>query len=498
MGDYVLAIDQGTTSTRALLFDRELKVAALSQQEFPQYYPRSGWVEHDAEDLWETTLATCREALAQASAEARDIAAIGITNQRETTLIWERDSGRPIHRAIVWQDRRTAQRCAKLRDDGHEAEITRKTGLLPDPYFSATKAAWILDHVEGAREAAESGALAFGTIDSFLLWRLTGGRHHASDATNASRTLLYDIHAGRWDEALCAMTGVPRALLPEVRDSAADFGETLPEWFGGPVRICGVAGDQQAASVGQACFEPGMMKATYGTGCFAMLNTGRRAVASGNRLLTTIAYQIDGTPTYALEGSIFVAGAAVQWLRDGLGIIEAAAQTGEMAARADPGQDVYLVPAFVGLGAPYWDAEARGALYGLTRGTGPEELARAALESVCYQTRDLLEAMRRDWGGAGETVLRVDGGMVASDWTMQYLADMLDAPVDRPAVLETTALGAAYLAGMKAGVYPQPDEFARGWARETRFHPQMDPEVRARKYAGWQDAVRRTLARGEA
>jgi len=494
MSDYVLAIDQGTTSSRAILFDRACRVAAVAQQEFEQHFPRSGWVEHEPEDIWDSTLAVCRAAMDKAGAGPKDIAAIGITNQRETTVVWDRETGRAIHRAIVWQDRRTAEVCAALKSAGHEEAFGKRTGLLLDPYFSGTKLAWILDHVDGARAAAEQGRLAFGTVDSFLLWRLTGGAAHATDATNASRTLLYDIHEGRWSEDLLEPLHVPPQVLPQVMDSAADFGTTEAGIFGAPIRIAGIAGDQQAATVGQACFEPGMMKSTYGTGCFALLNTGADAVRSKNRLLTTIAYQLGGKPVYALEGSIFIAGAAVQWLRDGLGVIADAAESGALAAAADPGQDVYLVPAFVGLGAPYWDAQCRGALYGLTRGTGPKELARAALEAVCYQTRDLLEAMRGDWGASRDTVLRVDGGMVASDWTMQRLADVLDAAVDRPQVLETTALGAAYLAGMHCGIYPAPGEFAKGWALERRFSPDMPQDERERKYAGWKDAVRRTLS----
>ncbi len=495
MPDFVLAIDQGTTSSRAILFDQDYSVRSVSQKEFTQHFPRSGWVEHDADEIWESVVSTCRKAMNEAGATAPDIAAIGITNQRETVVVWDRETGEPIHRAIVWQDRRTAEACAALKDDGREPGVTAKTGLLLDPYFSGTKLAWLLDNVDGARLRAERGELAFGTIDTFLMWRLTGGRVHATDATNASRTLLYDIHAGAWDDDLLELLRVPRAVLPAVLDSAAEFGGTDAGLFGGAIAIRGVAGDQQAATVGQACFRPGMMKSTYGTGCFAVLNTGAEAVASDNRMLTTIAYQLDGNPTYALEGSIFIAGAAVQWLRDGLGIIEHASQTGPMAAQADAAQDVYLVPAFVGLGAPYWDAEARGVLSGITRATGPNELARAALEAVCYQTRDLLEAMRGDWSGAAglDTVLRVDGGMVNSDWTMQCLADMLAAPVDRPQVLETTALGVAYLAGMKSGFYPGLDEFAAAWRLERRFEPTMGNAERDAKYAGWKDAVRRTL-----
>lgn len=494
---YILAIDQGTTSSRAIIFDANTAIIAVAQQEFPQHFPASGWVEHEPEDLWDTTLAVCREAMAKAGVKAVDLAGVGITNQRETTLVWDRKTGKAIHRAIVWQDRRTAERCAALKAEGHEPLVAQKTGLLLDPYFSGTKIAWILDHVPGARARAERGELAFGTVDSFLLWRLTGGAVHATDATNASRTLLYDIHEGAWDDALLEVIGVPRAMLPEVRDSSAEFGLTLPDLFGGAIAVRGIAGDQQAATVGQACFEPGMLKSTYGTGCFALLNTGDQALASRNRLLTTIAYQLKGRRTYALEGSIFIAGAAVQWLRDGLHLVQNAAETGPMAAEADPAQQVYLVPAFVGLGAPYWDADARGAMFGLTRNTGPREFARAALEAVCFQTHDLLAAMRADWPGASgaQTVLRVDGGMVASDWTMQRLADILGAPVDRPEVKETTALGAAYLAGLQAGIYPEPSEFATTWRLEKRFSPMLDAAPRADLLKGWADAVSRTLTK---
>lgn len=495
---FILAIDQGTTSSRAILFREDTSIAAVAQQEFPQHFPASGWVEHEPEDLWSSTIAVCREALAKAGVEAREVAAIGITNQRETTLVWDRQTGKAVHRAIVWQDRRTADFCARLKAEGHEPLFSARTGLILDPYFSGTKVAWILDNVPGARARAERGELAFGTVDSFLLWRLTGGKVHATDATNASRTLLYDIHRGAWDDELLAVLRIPRAMLPEVRDCSAQFGETTADLLGGVIPVCGIAGDQQAATVGQACFTPGMMKSTYGTGCFALLNTGDHAVKSQNKLLTTVAYQLGGKPTYALEGSIFVAGAAVQWLRDGLGILKSAAESGPLAEHADPAQAVYLVPAFVGLGAPYWDAECRGALFGLTRGTGPREIARAALESVCYQTLDLLDAMRADWPGAAgaETVLRVDGGMVASDWTMQRLADILGTPVDRPVVKETTALGAAYLAGLAAGVYPDPPRFADLWRLDRRFTPNFDGELRAAMVAGWKDAVSRTLTRG--
>ncbi len=489
MPDYLIAIDQGTTSTRAIVFDAALAPVASAQQELRQIYPAPGLVEHDPEEIWSATLATVRAAMARAGAEARDIAALGITNQRETTIIWDRATNRPIHNAIVWQDRRTADRCAALRQD--EPMIAARTGLLLDPYFSATKIAWLLDHVEGARVAAREGRLAFGTVDSFLLWRLTGDKVHASDATNASRTLLLDIHRGSWDAGLCRLFDVPEALLPQVRDCAGDFGTT--ELFGGPIRILGIAGDQQAAMVGQGCFAPGMVKSTYGTGCFALINTADQPVASKNRLLTTIAYQLGGRRTYALEGAIFVAGAAVQWLRDALKVIGAAADVNVLAAAADPAEQVYLVPAFVGLGAPWWDANARGALFGLTRKSGVAELARATLEAVGYQTRDLLEAMQADWPAAvTDTVLRVDGGMAASDLTMQFVADILDAPVDRPGVMETTALGAAYLAGYAAGVCPDLPGFAARWRCERRFEPQMDAATRERKWAGWRDAVART------
>lgn len=489
MAGHVLALDQGTTSSRALLIDSSLGVAGVAQQEIAQHYPAEGWVEHDPDEIWTTTIEAARTAIANTGIAPGQVAAVGITNQRETAIIWDRRTGRPIHRALVWQDRRTAIVCQRLRDQGAEPEVQRKTGLLLDPYFSATKIAWILDHVEGAREAAVAGHLAFGTVDTFLLWRLTGGKVHATDATNASRTSLLDIHRVAWDDALLELFRVPRSLLPEVRDCAADFGTTEPSLFGAPLPILGMAGDQQAASIGQACFEPGMMKATYGTGCFALINTGSDAVTSRHRLLTTIAYRLDGRTTYALEGSIFVAGAAVQWLRDGLGLIAHASETGPLAATADGGQGVYLVPAFVGLGAPYWEPDARGALMGLTRATGRAEIARAALESVCYQTRDLVEAMRGDWPGLGSVVLRVDGGMVASDWTMQCLADVLDAPVDRPTLHETTALGAAWLAGHRAGVMPDQSGFTALWKRERRFEPHLDGGERARRYAGWRRAV---------
>jgi glycerol kinase len=496
---FVLAIDQGTTSSRAIVFRSDISIAAVAQQEFPQHFPASGWVEHEPEDIWTTTVMTCRDALEKAGLKARDIAAIGITNQRETTVVWDRATGQAVHRAIVWQDRRTADICAQLKAEGCEPLVSQKTGLIIDPYFSGTKVAWILDHVPGARQRAERGELLFGTVDCYLLWRLTGGKVHATDATNASRTLLFNIHTGQWDDELLKILRVPRSMLPEVKDSSARFGECVPDLFGGAIAISGIAGDQQAATIGQACFTPGMMKSTYGTGCFALLNTGTTPVASKNKLLTTIAYQLGGKRTYALEGSIFVAGSAVQWLRDGLGIIKQAAETGPLADKSDSTQSVYLVPAFVGMGAPYWRPNARGALFGLTRNTGPAELAHATLESVCYQTYDLWEAMRADWpeAKAENIVLRVDGGMTASDWTMQRLADLLNAPVDRPMIQETTALGAAYLAGLCAGVYPEPAKFADNWRLEHRFKPNMSQATRERKLRGWAKAVKGVLASHE-
>ncbi len=486
-----------------MVFGEKVRMKGVAQMEFAQSYPHPGWVEHEPEDLWATVISTCRRAMASTGVEAGDIASIGISNQRETTVVWDRRTGRAVTPAIVWQDRCTAATCQALREAGHEDLVSSCTWLLLDPYFSASKIAWILDNTDGARQAAEEGRLAFGTVDCFLLWRLTDGRIHATDATNASRTALYNIHEGRWDEELLNLFRVPVSMLPEVRNSADDYGMTDPDLFGGTIAVCGIAGDQQAATVGQACFEPGMVKSTYGTGCFAVLNTGSVPVVSQNWLLTTVAYQFDGKSAYALEGAIFVAGVAVQWLHDGLRILEDASQSGDLAAVAGADQDVYMVPAFVGLGAPYWDAECRGAIFGLTRGTARPELARAALESVCFQTNDLIDAMRADWSAAGHDgteasapVLRVDGSMVASDWTMQRLADVLDAPVDRPHMRETTVQGAAYLAGFGAGLYPDPAAFAESWALERRFTPTMEEAVRAHKVAGWRDAVSRTLSRG--
>lgn len=482
---YILAIDQGTTSSRAILFDGNMAPVASAQQEFTQHFPDSGWVEHEPDDLIQTVIDTCTDCLAKAGVSAGDVTAIGITNQRETTLVWDAKTGEPLHRAIVWQDRRTSQICADLKAAGHETMITEKTGLLLDPYFSSTKVKWILDQHPGSRDRAAAGELLFGTVDSYLIWKLTGGARHVTDATNAARTMLYDIHAGQWSAEICDLLGVPMAMLPEVLDCAADFGVT--DFLGAPIPILGVAGDQQAATIGQACFEPGMLKSTYGTGCFALLNTGPQAVASSNRLLTTIAYRLDGQTTYALEGSIFVAGAVVQWLRDGLGVIASAAETEDLAAQGKEG--VTLVPAFTGLGAPYWNPDCRGASFGLTRDTGPAELARAALQSIGFQTSDLWQAMKADWPGAADAVLRVDGGLSANNWAMQFLADVLNAPVDRPSNVETTALGAAWLAGMKAGIYPDQASFAKEWARDRRFEPDMDDDVRDGHLARWGKAV---------
>ena len=492
---HIMAIDQGTTSSRAIIFDAEMKIVASAQEEFEQHYPQSGWVEHDPSDLWSSTAAVCRSVIEKAGVPESEIAGIGITNQRETVVVWEKETGKPIHNAIVWQDRRTSTICAEMKEKGYEDQVIEKTGLLLDPYFSGTKLKWILDHVDGSRERARNGELLFGTVDTFLIWKMTGGKSHVTDATNACRTLLYDSFKGRWSTTIAEMLDIPMEMLPEVKDSAAEFGVTRPDLFGREIPILGVAGDQQAATIGQACFEPGMMKSTYGTGCFALLNTGENPVRSQNRLLTTVAYQLDGKTTYALEGSIFIAGAVVQWLRDGLKIIRSASETQGLAERADDGQDLVLVPAFVGLGAPYWNAECRGAVYGLTRNSGPEEFARAALESVGYQTRDLMDAMFDDWSDMGEPeTLRVDGGMSASDWAMQFLSDIIGAQVDRPEVLETTALGAAWLAGMKAGIYPDREGFAKRWRLDRSFEPDMDNDVRTEKYARWKRAVEATMS----
>lgn len=488
---HILALDQGTTSSRAIVFDENFHPVATAQAEFAQHFPQPGWVEHEPADLWQTSLDCARQAI---EAAGQLPVAIGITNQRETTLLWDRATGKPLYRAIVWQDRRTAGVCAELKAAGHEPMVTAKTGLLLDPYFSGTKLAWLLDNIPGVRARAEAGELAFGTVDSWLIWNLTAGKVHATDATNASRTLLFNIETGAWDTALCALLRVPLSLLPEVKDCAAAFGHTAPGLFAAEIPILGVAGDQQAATMGQACFEPGMMKSTYGTGCFALMNTGTMRVTSQNRLLTTIAYRLGGQTTYALEGSIFVAGAVVQWLRDGLQIIAAAGDSQALAEAADPASTVVIVPAFTGLGAPYWRAEAQGAIFGVTRGTGRAEMVRAALESVGFQTLDLANAMRADGADVTRTVLRVDGGMARSDWAMQFLADVLGAAVDRPVVTETTALGAAFLAALQAGLVASPAEFASRWAQERRFTPAMPEADRAARVARWGRAVQATLA----
>lgn len=490
MASYLLAIDQGTTSSRAILFGRHGECVASTQREFPQHFPHDGWIEHDPEDIWESVLTTCREALTKAGVAPQAIAGVGITNQRETTLVWDRNTGETLYNAIVWQDRRTDEACQALRRAGHLDDVQARTGLLIDPYFSATKLAWLLDEVPDARSRAERGELAFGTVDTFLIWRLTGGRVHATDATNASRTALFNIHEQCWDEALLALFNIPASLLPEVKDSSDDFGVLERQWLGHELPIAGVAGDQQAALVGQACFSPGMGKSTYGTGCFMIVNTGESPEVSRNRLLTTVAYRLNGKPIYAMEGSIFVAGATVQWLRDGLRLFADAAETEALACQTRSGHSVYLVPAFTGLGAPHWDPRARGAILGLTRDTGIAEIVAAGLQAVCYQTRDLQECMDDDMA-ASPGILRVDGGMVANNWVMQFLADMLGVPVDRPTVLETTALGAAYLAGLRLGWYRDLEEIAGLWRCERRFSPQMDEEERERLYAGWKEAVER-------
>lgn len=488
---HLLAIDQGTTSTRAVLFDDQGKPLFTAQTEFTQLFPHDGWVEHDADEIWDTVLQVCKQAIAASHELGGSIRGLGITNQRETSVVWNRKTGKAVYNAIVWQDRRTSETCHFLRDEGYEQMVTNKTGLLLDPYFSATKVAWILDHDPTLRQQAANGELAFGTIDSFLLWRLTGGIVHATDATNAARTMLYNIHDGAWDEELLELFNVPANILPEVHDCAHEFGFTDKELFGESICIGGIAGDQHAASIGQACFEPGMIKSTYGTGCFMLINTGTRAIQSDHRLLTTIAYQLDGVTTYAIEGSIFSAGAAIQWLRDGLGIIKSAGDSEAMAAGLDSNKGVYLVPAFTGLGAPHWDAEARGALYGLTRDTGPAEIVRATLESICYQTNDLFRAMRED--GVTPGLLRVDGGMVKNNWLVQQLADTLHLRVQRPAVTETTALGAACLAGLQTGVFNSLSDISAGWQCEATFEPALNETARRQLLNGWDKALKRTL-----
>lgn len=489
---HILAIDQGTTSTRSIMFDDQARRVSAGQAEFVQHYPDPGWVEHDPEDIWRDVLATAREAIEASGAGIAGIDAIGIANQRETVVVWDRATGVPIHRAIVWQDRRTSGRCAELKAAGAEEETRARTGLLLDPYFSGTKLAWILDHVGGARARAENGELAFGTIDSFLLWRLTGGKVHATDVTNASRTLLWNIREGRWDEEMCRLLRVPRAILPQVHDNAHIYGMTDPALFGAAIPIAGMAGDQQAALFGQACFSRGMAKSTYGTGCFMLVNTGSEAITSGHRLLTTPAYRLNGETSYALEGSIFVAGAAVKWLRDGIGVITHASETNDMATQVPDSHGVYMVPAFVGLGAPHWDPDARAAIFGLTLGATQAHLARAALEAVGYQTMDLIAAMVAD-GSARPATMRVDGGMAANDWLCQFLADLLEVAVERPGDLETTARGAAFHAGLATGLWSGLPALEALWSRERRFEPAMTAAQRAPLVAGWHDALHRTL-----
>lgn len=487
----ILSIDQGTTSSRTLVFTPQGEVLFTAQQEFPQIYPHDGWVEHDPETIWDTTLSTLQKAYEFASSGGYEIIGIGITNQRETTIVWDRKTGKAVYNAIVWQDRRTANICRALKAAHSEADVTAKTGLLLDPYFSATKAAWILDNVKGARKKAEAGELAFGTVDSFLIWRLTGGETHATDATNASRTNLFNIHESAWDGHLLKIFNVPAEVLPDVKDCADDYGITAKGLLPQQLSILGVAGDQQSAAIGQACFEVGSIKSTYGTGCFVILNTGGECLSSKNRLLSTVAYRINGQTTYALEGSIFIAGAAVQWLRDGIQIIDNARETEELVRGTKDNAGVYLVPAFTGLGAPHWDPDARGAIFGLTRDTGRAEIVRAALESVCYQTHDLFTAMGDD--GVAPTRLRVDGGMVNNDWMVNYLSSILDLPIDRPRVMETTALGAAYLVALQAGLYSSLDEVARNWKSQASFEPDMPPEIRKAALSGWHKAVGKVL-----
>ncbi len=479
---HILAIDQGTTSSRTILFDRNGQKIAVSQTEYAQIYPQDGWVEHDPEAIWRTTLEACKTVLKGHTADC-----IGITNQRETTLLWDRKTGQPLYNAIVWQDRRTAEQCRTLQAEGHEATITAKTGLRLDPYFSATKLAWLLTHIEGAREKAEAGKLAFGTVDTFLLWRLTGGKVHATDATNASRTLLYNIRKGEWDDELLELFAIPRSLLPEVKNSAGYYGESETSVLGQCLPITGIAGDQQAATIGQACFAPGMIKSTYGTGCFAMLNTGERPLTSSNQLLTTLAYQLNGTPTYALEGSIFVAGSAVQWLRDNLEFFAHASETEQLAAASDSGSHIVLVPAFTGLGAPHWNPDARGAMFGLTRNSSKADMVKATLDAICFQTHDLMHAMHQD--GAAIHNLRIDGGMVANNWFCQRLANLINLPVSRPAVQETTALGAAYLAGLEAGIFADLEAISALWRRDAAFAPAMEDSERDAKLTRWHHAV---------
>lgn len=489
MSKYILSIDQGTTSSRAIIFNEKSEILSVAQQEFTQFFPEDGWVEHDPEEIWQSTLSVSRECIEKLGVQASEIAAIGITNQRETTIIWDKLTGQPIYNAIVWQDRRTAEFCTELEERGLGQVVTQKTGLLLDAYFSATKVRWLLDNVDGARARAERGELLFGTVDCFLLWRLTNGQSHKTDASNASRTMLFNIHSQEWDKELLTELSVPEAMLPEVEDCAADFGFASAEHLGAEIPIGGIAGDQQAALIGQCCFEPGMTKSTYGTGCFVIMNTGEKPVESSNRLLTTVGYRLNGKVSYGLEGSIFVAGAAVQWLRDGIKLISDASETEAIATSHPSSNGVYLVPAFTGLGAPYWDPGARGGILGLTRDSSIEDIVTATLLSVCYQTRDLLEAMAKD--GVMPTILRVDGGMVANSWVAQGLADLVRIPVDRPEVTETTALGVAYLAGLQVGIYDSLEEISSQWRSERAFQPQMAQNESNLLYQGWQEAVSR-------
>ncbi|MFW5330063.1 glycerol kinase GlpK [Hydrogenophaga sp. ZJX-1] len=494
---YLLALDQGTSSSRSIVFDRDGHVVAMAQREFRQIYPQPGWVEHDPRDLWTTQLETAREALAKAGLKASDIRAVGITNQRETTLLWNRRTGAPVYNAIVWQDRRAEAACAELRERGLSDTVQQKTGLRIDAYFSGTKLQWMLDHVPGAREQAERGELAFGTVDSWLIWQLTGGARHVTDISNASRTMLFNVHSQRWDDELLALLDIPPSLMPEALPSSAHFGDIQAEWLGAPLAIGGVAGDQQSALFGQACFSAGMAKNTYGTGCFMLMHTGERFQTSQNGLITTATAQPPGAPQYALEGSVFIGGAVVQWLRDGLRAIESSSEVQALAESVPDAGGVVLVPAFTGLGAPYWQADARGSITGLTRGTTMAHIARAALESIAFQSAALLDAMSRDAiaaGGVPVSELRVDGGACVNDLLMQFQADLLGIPVVRPAVIETTALGAAYLAGLHSGVYAGLDELSKQWRAERTFHPTLSRERAAEKMARWEHAVRQTTA----
>jgi glycerol kinase len=494
MEQYILALDQGTTSSRAILFNQKGEIVHIAQKEFTQYFPKPGWVEHNANEIWGSVLAVIASVLSEAEAKPEQVAAIGITNQRETTVVWDKHTGLPIYHAIVWQSRQTAGICEQLKQQGYDDLFRKKTGLLIDPYFSGTKVKWILDNVEGAREKAEKGDLLFGTIDTWLIWKLSGGRAHVTDYSNASRTLLFNIHTLQWDEEILSILGIPKSMLPEVRPSSEVYAKTIPyHFFGVEVPIAGAAGDQQAALFGQACFAEGMAKNTYGTGCFMLMNTGEKAVQSQHGLLTTIAWGIDGKVEYALEGSIFVAGSAIQWLRDGLRMIKQAADSEAYAEKVDSTDGVYVVPAFVGLGTPYWDSDVRGAVFGLTRGTTKEHFIRATLESLAYQTKDVLAAMEADSGIALKT-LRVDGGAVKNNFLMQFQSDMLGVPVERPVINETTALGAAYLAGLAVDYWKDRNEIAAQWQLERRFEPQMAKEKQEALYAGWKKAVKAAMA----